>query len=47
MEGRFRFCMTTKHAPTITTVYLVGEEDGSSRKEGEVMDIVTLSIKAR
>ena len=39
--------MATKHAPTITTVDLVGEEDGSgSEEEEEDRDLVTLRPKA-
>ena len=39
--------MATKHAPTITAVDMVGEEDGSgSEEEEENIDLVTLSTKA-
>ena len=39
--------MATKHAPTITTVYSVGEKDGvGSEEEEEVIDLITLSTKA-
>ena len=39
--------MATKHDPTITTVDLVGEKDGSgTEEEEEDIDLVTLSTKA-
>ena len=42
-----RLWMATKHDPTITTVDLVDEEDGSgSEEEEEDIDLVTLSTKA-
>ena len=48
VQENFRLWMATKHAPTITTVDLVGEEDGSgSEEEEEVIDLVTLSTKAK
>uniref|UniRef100_M4BWY5 Uncharacterized protein n=1 Tax=Hyaloperonospora arabidopsidis (strain Emoy2) TaxID=559515 RepID=M4BWY5_HYAAE len=46
VQENLRLWMVTKHAPTITTVDLVGEEDGSgSEEEEEDIDLVTLSTK--